>query len=146
MRLTKNILCVEPATFLPDGAMQQCRQLGELGALVFWVARGGSTRDTGTGMRVENIALDPGQRGARGLKLGEDIDAVAPVLDHRGDPPHLALDAAQARQLAGVIRMRPVFAQKCLHGIRPDDAVIIGLFLDRSNADLLPSIYPPVVY
>ena len=34
----------------------------------------------------------------RGADLLEDVDAVAVVLDHPRDPPHLALDAPQARE------------------------------------------------
>ena len=54
-------------------------------------------------MIVEDLALDPRQGRARRLELRQDVDAVAPVIDHAGDAAHLALDPAQARQLALVI-------------------------------------------
>ncbi len=40
----------------------------------------------------ENFLLGAAQRGARRRELGDDVDAIAVVLDHAGEPTHLALD------------------------------------------------------
>jgi len=45
---------------------------------------------------LQHLFLDAAKRGADGGDLGDDIDAVAVVLDHAGEPAHLAFDPAQA--------------------------------------------------
>src|SRR5512133_1149409 len=45
---------------------------------------------------VEQAERDLVERGAHGADLGEDVDAVAIVLDHALDAADLAFDAAQA--------------------------------------------------
>jgi hypothetical protein len=43
---------------------------------------------------VEQAECDLVQRGLDCADLGDDVDAVAVVVDHLLDPPHLSLDAA----------------------------------------------------
>ncbi len=45
---------------------------------------------------LEHLGLDLCQGGPGGVDLGQDVDAVTPLLDHARDPAHLALDAVQA--------------------------------------------------
>ena len=46
-------------------------------------------------MIAQDLFLDPAQRSAHRADLGDDVDAVALVLDHAGEAAHLALDAAE---------------------------------------------------
>lgn len=46
---------------------------------------------------AEQIGLDARQRCTHRLDLGDDIDAIAIVLDHFADAAHLALDALERR-------------------------------------------------
>ena len=50
-------------------------------------------------MIVQDLLLDLVERGADGSDLSDHVDAVAVFLDHAGDAPHLALDAAKAGEL-----------------------------------------------
>ena len=45
---------------------------------------------------AQDLLLHTAERGAHGRDLGDDIDAVAVVLDHAGEAAHLTLDPAQA--------------------------------------------------
>lgn len=60
-------------------------------------------------MIVKDFPLDPRERRASRLQLGQNIDAVSATFDHPGDPAHLPFDPAQPRQLPvmiGVLAMR----------------------------------------
>ncbi len=46
---------------------------------------------------TEQIGLDARQRCTHRLDLGDDIDAIAIILDHLADAAHLALDALERR-------------------------------------------------
>jgi hypothetical protein len=48
-----------------------------------------------TGVIVEQPERDLVERSARGSDLGQHVDAVAVVLDHRLDAPDLTLDPSQ---------------------------------------------------
>ena len=51
---------------------------------------------------AQHLLLDPAQRGADRGNLRDDVDAIAILLDHAGEPPHLAFDSLeplQARRL-----------------------------------------------
>ena len=59
---------------------------------------GGGTHHAVVGVVVEQPERDLVERRLGGADLGEDIDAVAVVLDHALDAPDLSLDALQACQ------------------------------------------------
>src|SRR5262245_42714960 len=63
---------------------------------VVLVARAERAGDTVAHVLVEDLERERLERGVHGRDLGEDVDAVAVVLDHPLDPPHLALDPVQA--------------------------------------------------
>jgi hypothetical protein len=46
-------------------------------------------------MILQDLLLDPPQRGAHRRDLRDEVDAVAVTLDHAGDPAHLALNPAE---------------------------------------------------
>ncbi len=48
-------------------------------------------------MNIENVALDPRQRRARRLQLGQDVHAVPSLLHHRHDATHLTFDPSKTR-------------------------------------------------
>ena len=54
-------------------------------------------------MRIEDAALDARQRGACRVQLGQNIDAVAPGVDHRRNAANLTLDTTQSHQLGTVV-------------------------------------------
>ena len=43
-----------------------------------------------------NFLFHPAQRGAHRGDLRHDVDAIALVLDHAGEPAHLAFDAVES--------------------------------------------------
>src|SRR5262245_17413325 len=51
---------------------------------------------------LQNLFLDAAQRRPNGRDLRDHVDAVAVVLDHAGEAPHLALDAAQPLAARGL--------------------------------------------
>ncbi len=53
-------------------------------------------------MLTKDLFFDAPQRRAHGADLRADVDAIAVVLDHAGQAPHLALDAAQPLERRGV--------------------------------------------
>ena len=55
---------------------------------------------------VEQSERDLVQRRLRGTYLGEDVDAVAVVLDHAFDPADLPFDPGQPREVMGVRHRR----------------------------------------
>src|SRR3954447_22101555 len=75
---------------------QHVDQLVHLAALFAAVTACDRMLDTVADMILQDLLLDAPQRGAYRRDLGEDVDAVAVMLDHAGDPAHLALDSAEA--------------------------------------------------
>ncbi len=71
-------------------------QFRDLLALVCLVAAGDRMFDTMGHVIPQDLFLDTAQRGTNGRDLRYDIDAVAVLLDHFGEPADLALDPAQA--------------------------------------------------
>ena len=53
--------------------------------------------------RLVELARRTRERRPCRLDLGEDVDAVAPLLDHAGHAPHLALDPVQAVEQLGLV-------------------------------------------
>ena len=81
--------------------------LEELTALllgVLPVAGGERARDAVLDVLFEHLQRHRLESGVDGAELGEDVDAVAVVLDHLGDAPHLALDARQALEELVLVR------------------------------------------
>src|SRR5690606_6803970 len=52
---------------------------------------------------LEDLALDPREGRADGAGLGQDVDAIAIILDHAGHAAHLSLDAVQAVEQGGLV-------------------------------------------
>ena len=68
-------------------------------ALVALVAGMEGMGDAVLQMIGQRLLLDAVERGAHGADLRQHVDAVAILLDHAGDAPHLALDAAKPGEL-----------------------------------------------
>ena len=64
--------------------------------MIIGVAGRERVRDAVADVILEELHRDALQRGRHGGDLREDVDAVALVLDHPLDAPHLTLDAVQA--------------------------------------------------
>ncbi len=77
-------------------AAKHIHDFSDLAPLVVLVAAGDGVLDAMGDVIAENLLLGPAQRRAHGGDLGDDVDAVAVVADHAGEPADLALDAAQA--------------------------------------------------
>lgn len=84
-------------------------------------------------MIVENFAFDPRQRRACGLELRQDIDTVAPTLNHAGYAAHLAFDPVQARELALVIGVFAVLAHIIRQSIHPAMATIMTFSVNETK-------------
>src|SRR5262249_59704518 len=82
-------------------AGEDLHELGDLAALLAGVAAGDGALDAMADMVAQHLVLDPLQGGARRGDLGQDVDAVAILLDHAGDAAHLSFDSIEPPQ-AGV--------------------------------------------
>src|SRR5262249_60877697 len=51
---------------------------------------------------AQDLLFESAERGAHGGNLRHDVDAVAIVLDHAGEPAHLALDPAEPLETGGL--------------------------------------------
>ncbi len=80
---------------LAPGAAHHVHQLGHLAPLVGFVAARDRMRDAMRHMVAQDFLLDAAQRRAHRGDLRDDVDAIAVVLDHAGEPAHLALDAVE---------------------------------------------------
>ncbi len=80
---------------LPPRPAHHVHQFGDLAALVGLVAARDRVLDAMGDVVAQDFLLDPAQRGAHRADLRHDVDAVALVLDHAGEPAHLALDAVE---------------------------------------------------
>src|SRR5215472_5245095 len=88
-----------PSTIAPR---QDIDQLGDLAALLALVARRNRMRHARCRMVAEDLLLDRTQRRPHRRDLGDDVDAVAVILDHAAEPAHLALDPLQALENRGL--------------------------------------------
>ncbi len=84
---------------------ENVEQFLDFRARLSWIPAADCVENTVLDVLAQDVLFDPAQRCPRGSKLGEDIDAVAVVLDHLGDASDLTLDAAEACELAGVVGM-----------------------------------------
>ena len=75
---------------------QHVDQLAHLAALVGLVAGRDRVLDTMGDVIAQDFLLDPAQRRPRRRDLGDDVDAIAVVLDHAGEAADLSLDPVQA--------------------------------------------------
>src|SRR6266851_1593080 len=89
-------------TNLAIAAAQHIDELAHLLALLALVAAGDGVLDAMRDVILEDFLLRPPQRRAHRRNLRDDIDAVAIILDHAGEPAHLALDAAEPPQARGL--------------------------------------------
>ena len=81
----------------------------------------------------EDFLLGAAQRGARRRELGDDVDAIAVVLDHTREPAHLALDALEPlhhRRLGIRSHVRYI----PLQGIRFKQAFSVEALVQAHNA------------
>src|SRR5262245_3141965 len=85
--------------------LQHLQQLVDLLELLLGLAAADGVVDAMLDMVLEHLVLYLLEGGAHGLQLGEDVDAVALLIDHPLDAAHLAFDAAQARA-AGCLCLR----------------------------------------
>ncbi len=100
--------------------MQQSADGGHhLCGLLFLVAIGSAEHAVG-GMLIEEAKGDFVQSGLDGRDLGEDVDAVAILVDHLLDAADLTLDALEAR-LELILRCRVSahrrFSSSCCHAL-----------------------------
>lgn len=66
-------------------------------------------------MVFEHLGLDPRERGAGRLHLGQDVNAITAFVDHSRQPTHLTFDPAKT-----VEELRLILAfQQCLLIFRP---------------------------
>jgi len=77
---------------------QNVHDFGNLLALFAFVAAGYGVLDAMADMIAEDFLFGTAQRGAHGGNLGDDIDAVAVLLDHADNAADLALNAVQSFQ------------------------------------------------
>jgi len=80
---------------LSIGAANHRHQFGYLLALIGLVAAGDRVLDAMRYVIFEHFFLDAPQRGAHRGNLGDDVDAVAVVVNHSGQPADLAFDPAE---------------------------------------------------
>ena len=83
---------------LAGSVLENVEQFGDFSALVVLITAQDRIFDVMFHMVLENLILDlPDGRGDR-ADLGQDVDAVALVLDHAGDAANLAFDTVQPGQ------------------------------------------------
>lgn len=85
----------DQAQSLAIGAAEHIHDLGELYALILLVAAGDRMLDAVGHVVTKNLFLGTAQRRPDRRNLGDDIDAVAVVLDHPSEPADLAFDALE---------------------------------------------------
>src|SRR5208282_6947237 len=76
----------------PIAARQHFDQFADLAPLLGLVTGCDRVLDAVRNVVGEDFLLGAAQRRARRRELGDDVDAIAVVLDHAGEPAHLALD------------------------------------------------------
>ena len=77
---------------LAVAAREDVDQFADLPALLAFVAGGDRVLDAMGDVIGQDLILGAAQRGAHRRELGDDVDAIAVVLDHAREPAHLALD------------------------------------------------------
>src|SRR6266446_5683467 len=80
---------------LPVGAADHGHQLRDLFALVGLVAAGDRVLDAMRHVVPQHFLLDAPKRGPHRRDLGDDVDAIAVLVDHLGEAADLALDPAE---------------------------------------------------
>src|SRR5882757_8125597 len=88
--------------WLTIGAAYHVHQFRDLAALVGLVTGRDRVLDAMGDMVAQDFLLDPAQRRPRRRDLGDDVDAVAIVLDHAGEAADLALYPVQPFQNGGL--------------------------------------------
>ena len=78
------------------GPPEHFHQFRNLSPLIVLVAAGNGVLDAVGNVIVQDFLFNPAQRRAHGGDLGDDIDAVAVLLDHAGEASHLAFNAVEA--------------------------------------------------
>src|SRR6266545_1121925 len=77
-------------------AAQHVDELADLAPLLGLVAARDRVLDAMGDVILQNFLLGPPQRRAHRRDLRDDVDAIAVLLHHAGEPAHLAFDPAQA--------------------------------------------------
>jgi hypothetical protein len=80
---------------LPVGAADHGHQFGDLFTLIGLVAAGDRMLDAMRHVILQHFLLDPPQRRPHRRDLGDDVDAVAVLVNHFGQAADLALDPAE---------------------------------------------------
>src|SRR3990167_6336899 len=83
----------------PPPAIQHLEQFVDLGLAIVFGAGVEGVRHAVLQVVAERLLLDLVQGGTYRADLRQHVDAVALLLDHAGDAPHLALDAAKPGEL-----------------------------------------------
>src|SRR3990167_3621825 len=83
----------------PPPAIQHLEQFVDLGLAIVFGAGVEGVRHAVLQVVAERLLLDLDQGGTSRADLRQHVDAVALLLDHAGDAPHLALDAAKPGEL-----------------------------------------------
>jgi hypothetical protein len=81
---------------LPVGPADYGHQFRDLFPLIGLVAAGDRVFDAMRHVILQNLFFDAPQRGPHRRDLGDDVDAVAVLLNHFGQAADLALDPAEA--------------------------------------------------
>ena len=81
---------------LPFGAADHRHEFRDLFPLIRLVAAGDGMFDAMRDVISEDLLLDPAKCGAHRRDLRHDVDAIAVLVDHFGEPADLALDPAEA--------------------------------------------------
>jgi RHS repeat-associated protein len=89
------------ANALSRASLQQLDQFPGFLALLVRVTADDSAFDAVIQVSLQHFRLDPDQRRADGAQLGQDVDAIAALLDHSGDAADLALYPVQAVEQFG---------------------------------------------
>ena len=84
--------------------LNRLEELGRLLVRLRRVARGERAGDAVLHVILEHLDPDRLEGGVDGSELGENVDAVAVVLDHLGDASHLPLDPGEPLQELLLVR------------------------------------------
>jgi P-type Cu+ transporter len=120
-------LPVVPST---RGARENLHQLFDFAPLIDLVTRHDRVLDAMADVIAQHFVLDAPQGSARRRDLRDDFDAVAVVLDHAREAPHLAFDAAKTLQTGEFIDLPHGLTHTLMGYRRQGEAATIGKHRD----------------
>ena len=96
------MVSLSPERLLPVGAADDIHQLRDLAPLIDLVTGSDRMLDAMSDVVAQNLLLGASQCRAHGGDLGDNVNAVAVILDHAGEAADLAFDPAEPSK-AGVL-------------------------------------------